>query len=458
MLSAASPILSHLASSNRVAQIGLNRAYARIGASGDSLESTRLSGDSGQFSYSTRLDGTTRASQSHMRNLQNATTYVQMQQAGLDKARQVFERISILANQATDPFMSNSQRQALNEEVDGLKQELASLRTADFNGKPLYDDFASKTVKSIDFGDDLDETQPPAESNVYTTFYKGQNRSVNRWTSSKDVLYNSGRITLEVNGGRMGERYYVKQGNNIIFDTGQWWETNGHAYQYDFDKFIIDFAPGKDTTFQFVPMDTAGNEDTRTGSIPAPNGNFDNQSYYTSQLGTSDFSDPFTRAGQVTTNQATTDSSIISVVVESTSLFQISAKYEQTGPTNFQTVNQENAYDSVTLAPVGFGTLQGMGVATLSDAKNMLTDVLAEIENVGHQLGTIGANLTLIEETHNMAGDRVAAGQVALARQSEGEFPESSLELAMSQIKAQGNVALLTQAKEMSKSIYNLLW
>ena len=80
MLSAASPILSHLASSSRVAQIGLNRAYARIGASGDSLESTRLSGDSGQFSYSTRLDGTTRASQSHMRNLQNATTYVQMQQ------------------------------------------------------------------------------------------------------------------------------------------------------------------------------------------------------------------------------------------------------------------------------------------------------------------------------------------------------------------------------------------
>ena len=144
---------------------------------------------------------------------------------------------------------------------------------------------------------------------------------------------------------------------------------------------------------------------------------------------------------------------------ESTILYsKIRANYEQTGPTNYQTVNQENAYDSVTLVSVGFGTLQGMGVATLLDAKNMLTDVLAEIENVGHQLGTIGANLTLIEETHNMAGDRVAAGQVALARQSEGEFPESSLELAMSQIKAQGNVALLTQAKEMSKSIYNLLW
>ena len=76
-------------------------------------------------------------------------------------------------------------------------------------------------------------------------------------------------------------------------------------------------------------MDTAGNEDTRTGSTPTPNGNLDNQSYYTSQLGTSDFSGTFTNAGQVTTAQATTDSSEISVIVESTTLFQISAKYER---------------------------------------------------------------------------------------------------------------------------------
>ncbi|MEC7395363.1 MAG: hypothetical protein VX839_10830, partial [Verrucomicrobiota bacterium] len=241
MISASSPILSHLASSNRVAQIGLGRSQARLAHSGDSLESTRQSGDSGQFSYATRLSGKTRASQNHMRNLQNSTTYVQMQQAGLEKARQIFERISVLATQATDPFMTNSQRSMLNEEMDGLKSELENLRTADFNGKYLYDDLASYTVQSIDFGDDLDETQTPAESNVYQAFYKNQTRDVNRWSSTKDVLYSSGRITLEVNGGGHGERYYVKQGETILFDTGQWWETRGHAYQYDFDKFIIDF-------------------------------------------------------------------------------------------------------------------------------------------------------------------------------------------------------------------------
>ena len=62
-----------------------------------------------------------------------------MQQAGLEKARQIFERISVLATQATDPFMTKSQRSMLNEEMDGLKSELENLRTADFNGKYLYD-------------------------------------------------------------------------------------------------------------------------------------------------------------------------------------------------------------------------------------------------------------------------------------------------------------------------------
>ena len=451
MLSVNAPIMGTLAASSRQSQIGLHRAFARVQKAGDSLESTRNSGDSGQFAYATRLSGNTRHRSAHLNNLQSATTYVQMQQAGLEKATQVFERISKLAMQASDPFLNYAQRQSLNEEMDGLKKELESLRTQDFQGKYLYDDLASYTAKSVDFGDALDETQPPAQSNF-------DGSGTNRWISTKDVLYNSGRITLEVNGGTAGERYYVKQGNNIIFDSGNNWRTAGNAYKFDFDKFIIDFAPGQDTTFQFVPMDTAGNEDTRWGNTPTPNGNFDNQSFYTSQLGTSDFSGSFTSAGQVSTSRATTESSEISVIVESTTLFQISAKYEQTGPTNFQTVGQEGSNEAVTLTPVGFGTLSGMGIGTIEDAKTTLDAVLEEIKGVGIQIGKIGSNFSLIEQSYNLSGEKVAAGQVALSRMNEGEFPQSSLEFAMQKIKMDSNVALMTQAKDMSKKIYSLLW
>lgn len=451
MLSVNSPILGHLASSTRRNQIGLHRAFARIGKSGDSLEATRHSGNSGQYSYANRLSGNTRARSTHLNNLQNATSYIQTQQAGLEKAAQVFNRISNLASQATDPLLNYAQRQSLNEEMDGLKKELEYLRTSDFQGKYLYDDLASYTVKSIDFGDALDETEPPSVSNF-------DGNGTNRWESTKDVLYSSGRITLEVNGGTAGERYYVKQGNKIIFDSGNNWRTQGNAYKYDFDKFIIDFAPGQDTTFQFVPMDTAGNEDTRHGHTATPNGVLDNESFYTSQLGTSDFSRSFSNSGNVTTAQASNDSSVISVVVESTTLFQISAKYEQTGPTNYQTVGEIGNSESVTLEPIGFGTLAGEGIGSVSDAKSTLASVLREIEGIGVQLGRVGSNYSLLQNASTLAGDKVLAGEIALARMNENEFPESSLEFAMQKIKKDGNVALLSQANDMSKKIYSLLW
>lgn len=139
-------------------------------------------------------------------------------------------------------------------------------------------------------------------------------------------------------------------------------------------------------------------------------------------MGTSDFSSSFVNAGQVTTAQATTDSSVISVVLESTTLFQIQAKYEQTGPTNYQTVGQSGANEAVTLEAVGFGTMNGMGAATLEDAKTTLSSVLDEMTGIGIQLGKLGSNLTLIEEAYNLAGDRVSAGQVSLLRMSENDY------------------------------------
>ena len=77
---------------------------------------------------------------------------------------------------------------------------------------------------------------------------------------------------------------------------------------------------------------------------------------------------------------------------------------------------------------------------------------------MGIQIGKIGANFSLIEQSYNLSGEKVAVGQVALSKMTHDEFPKSSLELAMQKIKMDNNVALLTQANEMSKKIYSLLW
>ena len=179
----------------------------------------------------------------------------------------------------------------------------------------------------------------------------------------------------------------------------------------------------------------------KAGDSPTPNGSFDNQSYYNSQLGTSDFSRSFVNSGQVSTSQATTFSSVISVEVESKIPVQISAKYEQTGPTNFQTVGEEGSSEAVTLILVGFGTMSGMGVGTVEDARATLEAFLEEIKGIGLQIRKLGSNFSLIEQSSNFSGEKVAVGQVALSRINQDEFQKSLLEFAMQKLR--GTVILL---------------
>ena len=92
----------------------------------------------------------------------------------------------------------------------------------------------------------------------------------------------------------------------------------------------------------------------------------------------------------------------------------------------------------MTLEPVGFGTMTGMGVATLEDAKTTLSSVIDEMTGIGIQLGKLGSNLTLIEEAYNLAGDRVSAGQVSLLRMSENDYTDFSMEVAMKKFGRMG--------------------
>ena len=72
------------------------------------------------------------------------------------------------------------------------------------------------------------------------------------WDVKKDTLYNSGIMTLDISPGGAGDRFVIHQGDasNPIFDTGVY-TSEGHASRYDFDQFIVEYGPNKDTTFKF---------------------------------------------------------------------------------------------------------------------------------------------------------------------------------------------------------------
>ena len=468
MLSASAPIFGNLATATSRALAGLQRSVGRTLRSSDAVASLRDATDGGQFSYAARMEGNTRAKNAMLQGMQNAVTYVQMQAAGLLHAQQVYQRMSILSSQAMDPLLGNDQRQTLNEEFDVLKQDLEFLRTDEFQDKYLYDDMAAWTVQKIDFSDGFSDKTP----------HSGINPSSNRkyWEVTKDVLYTSGQMTLEMNGGGTGEQYIVKQGNNVIFDTGWKWNTQGNAYNYDFDRFVIDFAPGQNTTFEFTPLTPGdgtavdGPDDTVGTADDLPivdNGVYDNKPKYLSNFGLVDdgsdtgissiLGQKLTSLGNVSTNPSDGNSTEVTVYVEATSIFQLRASYKQNDPTNFLFVGDESIGSTANLDPVGLGVLSGVGIGTLTDAANALDLVKDEIEGVGVQLAKLGGNLAELQLATERVGQQVAAGQRGLSRMTDGKMAEATVQLAKEQMRTESNLSLMTQARALQKNLYGVL-
>ena len=125
-----------------------------------------------------------------------------------------------------------------------------SINDYNLNGESLFDPRAASTQYNVEFGKDMKNfrTEDP-----YLNKWSG----TNQWRSReemKDVVYNSGKVELTVSPGGAFERFMLHQGDpdNPIFDTGEWRTQDGYT-RYDYDKFIIEYGPDQDTTFQFVP-------------------------------------------------------------------------------------------------------------------------------------------------------------------------------------------------------------
>ena len=234
---------------------GVRNSVGRLVNAGNATESLRAQGDEGGLSMVSRLGSENRTKSALSKSMQNAVSYIQMQEAGLKKAHKIYERMSVLASQSSDPLLSDELRANLNLQFQSLKNETLSMRSETFQGSYLFDDMAAKYFPEINFGKGFtDKTTNDSEVEVGTLTPSHSGwvaRNSKYYELEKEVHFNSGKFSLEVNGGGSGERYILKQGNNILFDTAGGnstdykWKTEGTAYDYDFDRFEIEYAPGR---------------------------------------------------------------------------------------------------------------------------------------------------------------------------------------------------------------------
>jgi flagellin-like hook-associated protein FlgL len=397
-------------------------------------------------------------------NLQNALSYTKTQDGALEQVGRIYERMATLAHKAMDVTFEDRSRSDLNDEYQTLEEQLSEILKQKFNGVSLFTKATGCTepeVTEIDanFDAGLNET---LAATIPAVGPKTQ-ANPDRWIATQDVETTDGTLTLDVNGGRVSERYIVQQGTTTIFDTG-WWATNGSAYQSDYDRFVIDFGKGKPTTFEFVPRDT-GNPTNDN----APDGTFNNESFnasggvpsgYLVQLGEGSTagllgkkyttSGGLVTQGQVTITPAPGDSTELTIEVQSTSLFQASADFKgvkiiepEVVPALEVVVNEGG--EIARLKAMGFSRLSGTDISTRENAQAVLERLLGENgEATEHgeihclmngQRGEVAKSMRRMELEIERLENKTISGEKTLGRLEDADMAKEATKFATQSLK-----------------------
>tara|TARA_Y100001934_G_C12365853_1_gene783415 strand:- start:1873 stop:3306 length:1434 start_codon:yes stop_codon:yes gene_type:complete len=426
----------------------------------------RSSDDPGVTAISMKKHSDLTRNHSIRTGIQNAISYAQMQYQGLKQVGEVYHRMGQLAQSSLDIMKNNDDRGLLDKEFNELVERLLKIRDDKFNGVALFDPLVSCDGGApVDFSDGLNE-QMPADYTSGPEVVDPSGKTWNKmWESAADVHATDGRLTLKVNGGSAAERFVVRQGDTVIFDTGEW-RSRGNAYQYDFDQFVVEFGNGKTTTYSYTELDTGGqfgvadpstngkrSNPAGTPSNPDPNGTLDNSAANFGDGGTS-------QTGVVQTFDAPGDSTVLKIQIYSDTLFQAEAVFEPIVVNNDQIVLTDVRGETMTIDSLGFGTMAGFGVKTVADAQSTLEKLYGKTGD-GTQEGEVHCLWT---EQHskavahisrlNSAIEKLRVNQVSeervLSTIEDLDFASESTNLARHTIKLDVLNRLLATAVKMT--------
>lgn len=451
----------------------------KILSSGDAVKRARQDQGAGAVSFAANLSFDSASKRNSINSFQNAISYMQMQEASLRQAEEIYQEMTSLASLASDPSINQSDRQLLSDQFESLRQESLALNKSTFNGANLFDELAASTQYKIDFASGLTNETPPNNTGPPKV-----------WEVTKDVLYNTGTMTIDVNSGTAGDRYMLKQGNLTIFDSGSWVTRDG-AKTYDYDRFVVEYGPDKETTFKFIPLSDGnstsidldgadGIKGTADDGVLPSDSTFHNKSFlhnaqtkgYLTNLGLSADTTAsgmdtrkntkYVDQGIVSSTNSDPNTTELTLRIESTSLFQIGAEFKLPEAEDFKVGNPDDL--QVTLNPLGLGLMldQDSGfpvisIATATDAAKAVESISNEIAGIGEQLGKLGSNFAQIEFSLEAVRRQVAVQDNALSRISDDGFAEELAQLSKSRIIRSQSAALMTQAMSINEDIVNIL-
>ena len=459
-----------------------DHAVQRVANTGNAVKQASYNNQgAGTVNMAANLENQKRLKKGSVNAFQNAISMMQAQTHAIGQADEIYSKMLSLAQMATDPIISDADRTLLSDQFNSLRDYANSIANGRFNNKLMFDPLAASTKYNVSFG----QGQLKVLSNP-------GNQSISPY-EEVDVLYNKGKMTIDVNGGNSPEQYTLWQGNEKIFDTGLW-KTKSNARNWDYDRFIVEFGPEQETTFQFVPL-SPGDNQNKDSILDAPgypgnltdNNKFDNKQTYLQQLlgtstdengktpsdgdyfNTSGWSSrdgvKYTQLGQVTTNTVNSDSSILRLQVYSpSSIFQVKGSFELPELED-EVVGREDDMQ-VKLQKLGLGLLRvddqasGFPVISIDTAENAqkaIDSLTGEINGLGEQLGKLGSNFNRVQNAIEATRGMEQMSKDVLSGLSDHNLTKDLLQLSKSRIARAHDTSLLTQAMSIHQDLVNVL-
>ena len=449
----------------------LNHSAQKVGT-GKKLNSA--SEDSGGLSVAMKLDMDKLKTNSHKVNLQNFITFLQSQDDALSQASKIYERMSVLAQMATDPFLTEAENDAasdkelLNIEFKEISERLSSLLDMETNGRRLFGGVKTDFTQGLRDGNDFSPDNLPQ-------------------VTTKDVQATSGVITLELSPGILEDQIWVFQGElpsaldsffnppadggfadtselteklyeyfdgskdssfQGIFTTGRW-QTFGRSDDGNFDTFTIDFNSCEtklDAEFHSNNKTPSGvflSDSPTDAEIQAAN--------YNKLLG-SELKRRLELDGELLLNAPegiSTKITMIGVNTGNKATYEVSAAYEPSLPYNDIDIP---GTDSIFPA-ISFGQLHCSSISTTENALTVLGEIDAQLEHLSNSRASIAA----AQNRYHHELDKINLNEMSIeqaqSRIVDADFAKEATNLAKQMLSAQ----MATNSSQKSMKFMDLL-
>ena len=140
MLSPTSPVFSTLSDLSMRAMNRFERSVEKTLDKTQPVSTNSGHENSGQYLFSSRLQNDIRHAKILGNNLQGVISQGQMQEGYLQNAIGKYQRMSVLATEASNPMLNGLERASMQLEFDQLREDVHQLRQESFNGHKILTD------------------------------------------------------------------------------------------------------------------------------------------------------------------------------------------------------------------------------------------------------------------------------------------------------------------------------